>query len=94
MFHSFIHFRQVIILDPVLIKAGTKQMCEMSKKMEKNMAALERHNTLLQYYAESSCARLKAVWCVNSTLMFFKEYFNNFCFNLTLVLQQLRYEFV
>ncbi|XP_036143302.1 SWI/SNF-related matrix-associated actin-dependent regulator of chromatin subfamily A-like protein 1 isoform X2 [Monomorium pharaonis] len=56
--------RQLIILDSALIKAGTKQMNEMSKKMEKTMAASERHNALLQYYTESSYARLKAVWYV------------------------------
>ncbi|XP_011876001.1 PREDICTED: SWI/SNF-related matrix-associated actin-dependent regulator of chromatin subfamily A-like protein 1 [Vollenhovia emeryi] len=53
--------RQVIILDPALIKAGTKQMKEMSLKMQKKATALERHNALLQYYNESSFARLKAV---------------------------------
>ncbi|XP_077274708.1 SWI/SNF-related matrix-associated actin-dependent regulator of chromatin subfamily A-like protein 1 [Temnothorax americanus] len=52
--------RQVIILDSDLIKTG-KQMKEMSRKMEKTATALERHTTLLQYYTESSFARLKAV---------------------------------
>jgi len=53
--------RQVIILDPVLIKAGTKQMKEMSKQLQKKITGLERHNALLQYYTESSFAKLKAV---------------------------------
>ncbi|KAL0104812.1 hypothetical protein PUN28_016447 [Cardiocondyla obscurior] len=52
--------RQVIILDPDLIKAG-KQMKEMSKQMQKNISGLEKHNALLQYYVESSFARQKAV---------------------------------
>lgn len=78
MFYSFVRFRQVIILDPVLIKAGTKEMRKMSKQLEKKITGLERHHALLQYYTESSYARLKAVWCVNSTLMFFKEYVNLF----------------
>ncbi|XP_071562145.1 SWI/SNF-related matrix-associated actin-dependent regulator of chromatin subfamily A-like protein 1 [Temnothorax nylanderi] len=52
--------RQVIILDSDLIKTG-KQMKEMSRKIEITATALERHNTLLQYYTESSYARLKAV---------------------------------
>lgn len=55
--------RQVIILDPVLIKTG-KRMNEMSKQLQTNITNLERHNTLLQYYSESSFARIKAVWYV------------------------------
>ncbi|XP_032683947.1 SWI/SNF-related matrix-associated actin-dependent regulator of chromatin subfamily A-like protein 1 [Odontomachus brunneus] len=53
--------RQVIILDPVLIKAGTKQMKEKLEQMQKKAAGLDRHHALLQYYNESSDARLKAV---------------------------------
>ncbi|KAG7196652.1 hypothetical protein KM043_015990 [Ampulex compressa] len=54
--------RQVIILDPVLIKADTKEMLNMSQKLEqKSLPSIERHNTLLQYYNESSIVRLKAV---------------------------------
>ncbi|XP_019885387.1 SWI/SNF-related matrix-associated actin-dependent regulator of chromatin subfamily A-like protein 1 isoform X3 [Camponotus floridanus] len=50
--------RQVIILDSDLINTH-KRMNEMAKKL-KNNTSLE-HNTLLQYYTESSFVRLKAV---------------------------------
>ncbi|XP_039312254.1 SWI/SNF-related matrix-associated actin-dependent regulator of chromatin subfamily A-like protein 1 isoform X3 [Solenopsis invicta] len=53
--------RQMIILDSGLIKTGTKRMNEMSKKMEKHMAALEKHSTLIQYYNETSDVKLKAI---------------------------------
>ncbi|XP_070170383.1 SWI/SNF-related matrix-associated actin-dependent regulator of chromatin subfamily A-like protein 1 [Polyergus mexicanus] len=59
--------RQVIILDPVLIKSR-KRMNEMSKQLQANITNLERHNTLLQYYTESSFARLKAVCNYVTTL--------------------------
>ncbi|XP_050455855.1 SWI/SNF-related matrix-associated actin-dependent regulator of chromatin subfamily A-like protein 1 [Cataglyphis hispanica] len=59
--------RQVIILDPVLIKTG-KRMNEMSKQLQTNITSLERHNTLLQYYSESSFARIKAVCNYVTTL--------------------------
>ncbi|KMQ95423.1 swi snf-related matrix-associated actin-dependent regulator [Lasius niger] len=53
--------RQVIILDPVLIKTG-RRMTEMSKELQMTkITGLERHNTLLQYYTESSYARIKAI---------------------------------
>lgn len=58
-----VFFRQVIILDPVLIKAGTKQMEKMSQQLQIK-TGFERHNALLQYYTESSFARLKAVWYI------------------------------
>ncbi|KAL6260216.1 hypothetical protein P5V15_007751 [Pogonomyrmex californicus] len=53
--------RQVIILDPLLVKAGTKEMEKMSQQMQKQITGLERHNALVQYYTESSYARLKAI---------------------------------
>ncbi|XP_018400748.1 PREDICTED: SWI/SNF-related matrix-associated actin-dependent regulator of chromatin subfamily A-like protein 1 [Cyphomyrmex costatus] len=53
--------RKVIILDSTLIKAGTKQMRELSQEIKENITGLEKHNTLIKYYAESSYARLKAV---------------------------------
>ncbi|KAL6439204.1 hypothetical protein ACFW04_003853 [Cataglyphis niger] len=59
--------RQVIILDPVLIKTG-KRMNEMSKQLQTNITNLERHNTLLQFYSESSFARIKAVCNYVTTL--------------------------
>ncbi|KAK2584538.1 hypothetical protein KPH14_006907 [Odynerus spinipes] len=65
--------RQMIILDPVLIKAGTKEMEEMSSKLQrKTLSGVERHNALLQYYNESSFARLKAV-CNHVTHLFEKK---------------------
>lgn len=59
----------MIILDPDLIKAGTKQMKAMLQQLKKKVTALDRHNALLQYYTESSFARIKAVWYVNSTFL-------------------------
>ena len=54
--------REVIILDPDLIKAGTKEMIEMSKTLErKALNGTEMHNTLLQYYNQSGSAKQKAV---------------------------------
>ncbi|XP_011694031.1 PREDICTED: SWI/SNF-related matrix-associated actin-dependent regulator of chromatin subfamily A-like protein 1 isoform X2 [Wasmannia auropunctata] len=53
--------REVIILDPALIKSGTKQMGEMAKLLQRNISGTERHNAIVQYYNESSYARLKAV---------------------------------
>ncbi|XP_011330154.2 SWI/SNF-related matrix-associated actin-dependent regulator of chromatin subfamily A-like protein 1 [Ooceraea biroi] len=53
--------RQVVILDPDLIKAGTKQMEEMSQQLQKKLTGLEGHNAMLDYYNESSFARMKAV---------------------------------
>ena len=54
--------REVIILDPDLIKAGTKEMVEMSETLErKSLNGVERHNTLLQYYNQSGLAKHKAV---------------------------------
>lgn len=58
-------FRQVIILDPVLIKAGTEQMKEKLEQMQKKVTGLDRHNAMLQYYNESSEARLQAVWYIH-----------------------------
>lgn len=38
-------------------------MLEISKKLEKKVLNnLEKHNTLLQYYNESSIAKQKAIW--------------------------------
>nr|XP_031848346.1 SWI/SNF-related matrix-associated actin-dependent regulator of chromatin subfamily A-like protein 1 [Nomia melanderi] len=54
--------REVIVLDPDLIKAGTKEMEEMSKALERTtLNGIERHAALLQYYNESSIAKQKAI---------------------------------
>lgn len=54
--------RQVVILDPLLIKVGTKEMEEIGNTLQrKTLSSVERHSALLQYYNESSFARLKAV---------------------------------
>ncbi|KYN17633.1 SWI/SNF-related matrix-associated actin-dependent regulator of chromatin subfamily A-like protein 1, partial [Trachymyrmex cornetzi] len=52
--------REVIILDPDLIKTG-KKMWEMSQRLQTNITALERHNALIQYYSQTSYAKVKAV---------------------------------
>lgn len=67
-------FRQVIILDPVLIKAGTKEMREKSEQLQKHVTGLDRHNALLQYYTESSTARLKAVWYIHMQYLYVFRY--------------------
>ncbi|XP_015607766.1 SWI/SNF-related matrix-associated actin-dependent regulator of chromatin subfamily A-like protein 1 isoform X2 [Cephus cinctus] len=54
--------RQVIMLDPLLIESGTKEMKQAIKNYEKkSIKGTDRHNALLQYYSESSRARLPAV---------------------------------
>ncbi|KAH0952756.1 hypothetical protein HN011_010895 [Eciton burchellii] len=53
--------RQVIILDPDLIKASNKQLKGLATQFQKKLTGLERHNALLQYYNESSFARMKAI---------------------------------
>lgn len=56
------NFREIILLNPDLIKIG-KEMLEISKKLKgKILNNLEKHNTLLQYYNESSVAKQKAIW--------------------------------
>lgn len=50
----------MVILDPTLIKTG-KRMNEMEKELQKSKTGLEKHNTLLEYYRESSFARVKAI---------------------------------
>jgi hypothetical protein len=54
----------VIILDPDLIKASNKQLKGLATQFQKKLTGLERHNALLQYYNESSFARMKAIWYV------------------------------
>lgn len=54
--------REVIMLDPDLVKAGTKEMLEMSKQMERKvLTGLEQHTALIHYYNESSIAKQKAI---------------------------------
>lgn len=54
--------REVIVLDSALVTASTKEMQEMSKKLESTrLKGVERHSTLLQYYNETSIAKVKAV---------------------------------
>lgn len=51
------------MLDPDLIKAGTKEMIEMSETLErKALNGIEKHNTLLHYYNQSGLAKQKAAW--------------------------------
>ncbi|XP_012215897.1 SWI/SNF-related matrix-associated actin-dependent regulator of chromatin subfamily A-like protein 1 [Linepithema humile] len=63
--------RQVIMLDPDLIKASTKQMENISKQLQKK-TGFEKHTALLEYYNQSSFARLKAV-CNYVTKLFEKK---------------------
>ncbi|XP_043480130.1 SWI/SNF-related matrix-associated actin-dependent regulator of chromatin subfamily A-like protein 1 [Leptopilina heterotoma] len=54
--------RQVVVLDPQLIKAGTKEMEEMAMKLQKKtLTNSERHSALLKYYSESSVTKKKAI---------------------------------
>lgn len=56
------NYRQVIVLNPELIKAGTEQMKAISTKLERNLNGMERHQALLLYYNQSSIAKEKAIW--------------------------------
>lgn len=68
--------REVIILDPGLIKVGTKEMVEISKKLEREVLnGVERHHTLLQYYNESGVAKQKAICDYISKLFMKKQKF-------------------
>ncbi|XP_076654181.1 SWI/SNF-related matrix-associated actin-dependent regulator of chromatin subfamily A-like protein 1 [Halictus rubicundus] len=54
--------REVVILDADLIKVGTKEMQEISKKLERtSLNGKEKHSTLLQYYNETSFAKEIAI---------------------------------
>ncbi|XP_015108531.1 SWI/SNF-related matrix-associated actin-dependent regulator of chromatin subfamily A-like protein 1 [Diachasma alloeum] len=54
--------RQVVMLDPELIKEGTKEMKKMAEKLQENtLKGFEKHAELLRYYSESSKLRLTAV---------------------------------
>ncbi|XP_011314127.1 SWI/SNF-related matrix-associated actin-dependent regulator of chromatin subfamily A-like protein 1 [Fopius arisanus] len=54
--------RQVIMLDPELIKEGTKEMKKMAESLQANtLKGFEKHSELLRYYSESSKQRLTAV---------------------------------
>ncbi|XP_026672376.1 SWI/SNF-related matrix-associated actin-dependent regulator of chromatin subfamily A-like protein 1 isoform X2 [Ceratina calcarata] len=65
--------REVIILDSALVSASTKEMQEMSKKMENTtLKGVARHSTLVQYYNETSTAKLKAV-CEHISKLFTKK---------------------
>lgn len=66
--------REVVILDAGLIKAGTNEMKEMSKKLERTvLTGIERHNTLVQYYNESSIIKQKAICDYISKLLKAKQ---------------------
>lgn len=66
-----LNFREIIILNPDLIKSTTKEMVLTSKKLERKVLnSIERHNALLEYYNESSIAKQKAIWYV---LFLFKK---------------------
>ena len=53
--------REVIMLDPDLIKAGTKEMIKISETLQRQaLNGIEKHNTILQYYNESAFAKQKA----------------------------------
>ncbi|XP_071856734.1 SWI/SNF-related matrix-associated actin-dependent regulator of chromatin subfamily A-like protein 1 isoform X1 [Bombus fervidus] len=68
--------REVIILDPGLIKVGTKEMVEISKKLEREVLnGMEKHHTLLQYYNESGVAKQKAICDYISKLFMNKQKF-------------------
>ncbi|XP_063984206.1 SWI/SNF-related matrix-associated actin-dependent regulator of chromatin subfamily A-like protein 1 isoform X2 [Diachasmimorpha longicaudata] len=54
--------RQIVMLDPELIKEGTKEMKKMAEKLQQStLKGFEKHTELLRYYAESSKLRLTAV---------------------------------
>lgn len=54
--------REIVILDPGLIKAATKEMEKMANDLkENNLKGGERHGLLLKYYAESSKQKVLAV---------------------------------
>jgi hypothetical protein len=55
-------FRENVILDPHLIKDGTKEMEAASKNMEKNLTGMQKKSALLEYYAATSKVKEKAVW--------------------------------
>ncbi|KOC67201.1 SWI/SNF-related matrix-associated actin-dependent regulator of chromatin subfamily A-like protein 1 [Habropoda laboriosa] len=68
--------REIVILDPDLIQAGTKEMLKISKTLERNvLTGVKRHNTLIQYYNESSIAKQKAICDYISKLFKAKEKF-------------------
>lgn len=68
--------REVIILDPGLIKVGTKEMVEISKKLEREVLnGIEKHRTLLHYYNESGVAKQKAICDYISKLFMNKQKF-------------------
>ncbi|KAK7070522.1 SWI/SNF-related matrix-associated actin-dependent regulator of chromatin subfamily A-like protein 1 [Halocaridina rubra] len=54
--------RMLVILDPVMIKANTKAMKEASAHFGSgSLRGAEKHGALLQFFAESAVAKLKAV---------------------------------
>ncbi|XP_017752379.1 PREDICTED: SWI/SNF-related matrix-associated actin-dependent regulator of chromatin subfamily A-like protein 1 [Eufriesea mexicana] len=66
--------REVIILDPDVIKVSTKEMVQMSQKLERKVLnGMERHCALLQYYNESSIAKQRAVCDYISKLFISKQ---------------------
>ncbi|XP_066597490.1 SWI/SNF-related matrix-associated actin-dependent regulator of chromatin subfamily A-like protein 1 isoform X2 [Prorops nasuta] len=57
--------RQIVLLNPDLIKAGTEKMKDCLKQLNKtSLKPLEKQRQILEYYNESSGCRLKAV-CVH-----------------------------
>lgn len=53
--------RQVIILDPQQIKTA-KVMQKASQSLQSTTDKKERHEILLQYYSDTSAAKIPAVW--------------------------------
>lgn len=55
--------RQMIILDPSLVKCHTSEMKVMACKMNQQFTkAVEKRGALLSYYSETAKAKSKAVW--------------------------------
>ena len=51
-----------MILDPGMIKVNTKAMEEASKHLGlKSLKGVEKHGALLEFFAQSAVAKLKAV---------------------------------
>ncbi|XP_012259547.2 SWI/SNF-related matrix-associated actin-dependent regulator of chromatin subfamily A-like protein 1 [Athalia rosae] len=54
--------RQVVVLDPTLIKTGTEEVEQISNRLQTmRLKSSEQHALLLQYYSETSKMKLKAI---------------------------------
>lgn len=62
IFLQFQLHREVVILDPKLIKDGTKEMRRIEKSLDQGkLSGADRQSALLQYYRETAMAKLKAI---------------------------------